>query len=466
MKIAKFNFFLKLMNTPTSRYFLRKLTNKKTKSGKNLLEEYLYCYFSGVVTDDMKSFMNYKTKMFGLGMDVVGKSLFGKKIRCQGMKDAQSMLIVLKTIGFYGLKKPFFLINPLMVVWNITNKCNLRCKQCYQNSSDEGNELTLDEKFYVVDRIAESGAIYINFAGGEPLLSKDFFKVVEYSINKGLMVKILTNGTLITKEVAKKFSEMGIDLVVVSIDGAKKETHDKIRGVRGSYEKAIEGVKNCVKENIKTGIAMTLNADNYQEVSELIQLSKNLGAKYFFVKPFIPAGRGAKYSYLDLSPEVKNEVFKKIAMEVVANNDMIINVDVPQFRCLFEESCSSTGLVLTDIGIIKESENGIKFIESGCRAGSCSIILEPNGDIKPCLYMDIILGNVRKDKIKDIWNNSEVFKTLRSRENLKGNCGSCKDKYVCGGCRASAYNYFKDLTAPDPGCIKNIKYWEEIKNKV
>jgi len=454
MKIAKFNFFLKLMNTPTSRYFLRKLTNKKTKSGKNLLEEYLYCYFSGVVTDDMKSFMNYKTKMFGLGMDVVGKSLFGKKIRCQGMKDAQSMLIVLKTIGFYGLKKPFFLTNPLMVVWNITNKCNLRCIHCYQDAGNNGTELTLEEKFDAMDQLSEAGCIFLTFSGGEPLLTDDIFDILKYAKEKDMIIRILTNGTLITKDVANKISRIGVDIVSVSLDGAKKGTHDKIRGIPGSYERVIQGIKNCVKEEIPVHMSMTLTQYNYQEIDEVIELSKNLGINFGLVD-FYPVGRGSKnVDFLIISPEMRYKIFKEIAEKSLQDKNIESLIFSPLFLPFMNE--------LKPVAVDAFSNNvSIDFTQfrnlyfSGCCAGRMYFRIDSNGDIKPCGYIDIVVGNTKRDKIIDVWNNSEVFKTLRSRENLKGNCGSCKDKYICGGCRGRAWIHSKDLNAPDPGCIRN-----------
>jgi radical SAM protein with 4Fe4S-binding SPASM domain len=352
------------------------------------------------------------------------------------------------------------------LTWNITNACNLKCKQCYQDAGPSKDELTLKEKFKIIDHIADTGIIFLNFAGGEPLLSKNFLDVAEYASRRGMYVRVLTNGTLLSKKVADRLSSMGVDMVIVSLDGAINVTNDKIRGVPGCYEKAVRGIKNCVDKKIKTAIAMTLSKYNYKEIDALVRLAKRLGVKYFFVKPFIPTGRGCKFSFMDLSPEVKNYVVKKLAGMSIEEKDLIISVDVPQYECALCDMPDSDGKIkITDFGVVMETDVGIKLIESGCRAGTISIILNPNGDIKPCMYMDIVIGNVKKDSIKNVWENSEVIKNLRTREDLKGNCGKCKDKYICGGCRALAYAYFKDLKAPDPGCIKNLDLWNKIKNK-
>ena len=466
------NPLLKTLNTHPSRYFLRKLIGKKTKSGKNLLEEYLYCYFSGTVTEETKCFLNYKTNLFNFFMHVFEKTIIKppNKISKYDSKSAtkysKAVSLFLKSIAKYGFKKPMVYTSPIYIIWYITNECNLKCLQCSEDSGpNKKDELTIEEKYNIVDQIADLGCIILHFAGGEPLISKDFYKIAEYASKRGLILKLSTNGTLITQSVAKRLKNIGIDSVLISLDGAKKGTHDKIRGIPGSYERVIQGIKNCVKEEIPVHMSMTLTQYNYQEIDEVIELSKNLGINFGLVD-FYPVGRGSKnVDFLIISPEMRYKIFKEIAEKSLQDKNIESLIFSPLFLPFMNE--------LKPVAVDAFSNNvSIDFTQfrnlyfSGCCAGRMYFRIDSNGDIKPCGYIDIVVGNTKRDKIIDVWNNSEVFKTLRSRENLKGNCGSCKDKYVCGGCRASAYNYFKDLTAPDPGCIKNIKYWEEIKNKV
>jgi len=101
----------------------------------------------------------------------------------------------------------------------------------------------------------------------------------------------------------------------------------------------------------------------------------------------------------------------------------------------------------------------------GCGAGRFYCCIRPNGDINPCVFIPIKVGNVRESKLLDVWHSSPVLETLRNRELVKGHCGVCENKYICGGCRARAYSYLGDLTGPDPGCINNKDVWEEIVNK-
>jgi radical SAM protein with 4Fe4S-binding SPASM domain len=479
----KFNTFLKLINTPTSRYIIKQVSNKKTKLGKNLLEQYFYSYFTNTVTEDLKSFMNYKTKTFNFMMYILEKTINegdGKKYRFvfHRMKDikfatlnSREIVFLLKSIGKYGLQKPP-ISEPLSSIWTFTNKCNLKCIHCYQDAGRKNkDELNFEEKLNVVDQIVEAGCIYLTFSGGEVLMSKDFFKVAEYAKEKGLNISFATNGTLVTKKIAKKISELDFDYVTLSLDGIKKETHEKIRRVKDSYEKAIEGIKNCLDENIKLCVTPVLIKNNYEEIDEIIEFLRGLGVRFIVITDFIPAGRGRENERISLSPEVAYDLFTSIAKKSLENRDIELSVSSPRYAPLLKQIAEEIGMPhavsMSDIGLLKEphelKEFFYKSYTNGCCAGRTSFAIDPNGDIKPCVYMDLVVGNTRKIRIKDVWNNSEELKSLRTREDLKGNCGTCTDKYICGGCRSRAWFYFKDLKAPDPACIKNVEVWNEIK---
>jgi len=478
----KFDTFVNVINNPASRYAIRRISNKKTKSGKNLLEQYFYCYFSGTVTDDMKSFLNYKTGSFNFIMNILGKTIREENKRYGfvfnkledtkfAVMNSKEIVFVLKAISKYGLNIPF-ISDPICVNWSLTNECNLRCIHCSQNAGQKiKDELTLEEKKDAIDNMVEAGCVYLIISGGEPLMSKDFFEVAEYAKKVGLILRVTTNGTLINKSIAKKISEIGFDIVGISLDGVNKETHEKIRGVKGSYEKSIEGIKNCLEENITLYVVPVLNNNNYNEVVELLELLKSWGIKHVSFSDFIPGGRGKGCMNLELSPEIRYDIFLKIAKMSLEEKEIDLSVFSPIFTPIIKnianESKNPDFVTTTNVGLYKEPFGTNVFFHkiytNGCCVGRSTIALDPNGDIKPCVYMDVVVGNTRKDKIMDVWKNSEIFKETRTREDLKGGCGSCKDKQICGGCRARAWFYFKDLNAPDPGCIKNVEYWNKIK---
>jgi radical SAM protein with 4Fe4S-binding SPASM domain len=407
--------------------------------------------------------------MSALERIMVGK-LSTKKINGQSLtfaiRNSKAASYFIKTVGEYGLQKPFFFSNPLYLEWNFTYKCNLKCKHCCFQDIDS-KELTLKEKFDVVDQAVEADCVYFTFSGKEPLMSKDFFKVVEYAKNKNFFLRLVTNGTLLTKNVAKKLSQFNFDMVCVSIDSANKETHEKMRG-KGTFYKAIRGIKNCIKEKIPVAITSTLTKLNYMEINEIVDLAKRLGASYVTLMDFLPVGRGSENKNLELSPEIKYEVLKKFIKRSMEEKNIELFIKSSITSCILRdmlESENSNFGTIFGIGTLIESKQELHIHSSGCKVGTVGVSIDPNGDIRPCYFLNIPIGNIKKDRIIDVWKNSEILKSLRTREDLKGNCGTCKDKYICGGCRTRALAYFNDLKAPDPGCIKNVELWNKFHLK-
>jgi radical SAM protein with 4Fe4S-binding SPASM domain len=471
----KYSSFKKIINNDVSKYLIKKFSNKKTKSGKNLLEQYFYCYFSDTVIDEMKSFLNYKTRIFNFFFKGLEKMMVrnlpkertAEKIHFFAIRASRALSAGIRAVPNYGLIEPLVYDNPLHVTWNITNRCNLNCIHCSQNSGRKtSDELNLKEKLDVVDQLADANCAVILFCGGEPLMSKDFFPLVKYACERGLVIEVVSNGTLITKGIAKKIAKIGIDYIAVSLDGATKETHEKIRG-KDTYEKTIQGIKNCIGENIMTLVSTTLTKNNYKEIDDIIDLSKSLGAKRMSLVDFVPVGRGMKIIDLDPPPKIKYEVLRKFAKRKLEEVGIELFSTMPQFGRIVKEMSSEIGnnsvFGFIDIGAEVGSRQFSDIHTCGCESGRLSLGIDPNGDIRPCFLMNVVVGNTRKDKVIEVWKNSEILKSLRTREDLKGNCGTCENKYICGGCRTRALVYFNDLKAPDPGCIKNVELWNQIK---
>jgi len=167
---------------------------------------------------------------------------------------------VLKGIARFGVRRPFTPGAPILVVWNFTWACNLRCKHCYASAGPRPrpSELTTEEALRTVRKLADAGVTIIAFSGGEPLMRKDIFEVLGVARDYGIYTALATNGTLITREVARRLRELDICYVEISVDGANPETHDAFRGVPGDFAAALRGVRNCVAEGLWTQVAMTL----------------------------------------------------------------------------------------------------------------------------------------------------------------------------------------------------------------
>ncbi|MEM0085263.1 MAG: radical SAM protein [Candidatus Methanomethylicia archaeon] len=373
--------------------------------------------------------------------------------------------VILRSISKYGITLPQKLDAPFLVVWNFTNMCNLNCKHCYQNAKTVlKNELTLEEKINVLKQFEEAGVAAIAFSGGEPLIHPHFFKIAEEAVRRGFYTAIATNGTIITDEIARKIKNIGINYVEISLDSIDPVKHDNFRGVRGAWEKTINGILNCVKNDIFTGIAVTTLKMNYKECRKIIEFAKNIGVKRVIFFNFIPVGRGEEILIEDLNPWEREE-FLSTLYEAMRDYGIEVLSTAPQYARIVIQK--SHGICISPLHFYAGPPvGGLNYLAEfigGCGAGRLYCALEPNGDVTPCVFIpNIVLGNIRNKKFKEIWNNTPILLAFQNKDILKDNCGKCGFRYICGGCRARAYVYFKDITAPDPGCINNIEFYEKV----
>jgi len=403
--------------------------------------------------------------------------------------------LMMRGIRKYGIRIPFTPAAPFLIVWNYTYKCNLRCKHCYEDAGRKKPELSTDEVKQVLDilsKLSTVGLPALAFSGGEPLAREDFFEVVAYAKKRIPYVSIATNGTLITKDNAKRLKDAGIDYVEISLDGASAATHDWFRGIPGAFERTMEGIKNCIDAGIDTCMATVIHKQNLTEIEKIVNLADELGVRFIHFN-YIPAGRAKTHVELDLTPKERLHVLQVIGNKIIdlylrAKEEELkfgktdVKVDrflstCPQYASVTKELSRRKGetfMVEAHYAAKKGVENVANFL-GGCGAGRLYCAIEPNGDIKPCVFFptneETVLGNILKDDFEELWDNHPLLWKLRVKENLKTykvngkivGCGACPDKYICGGCRARAYSYFNgDVTAADIGCIKNEELWNSI----
>lgn len=381
------------------------------------------------------------------------------------LADAYSRRAMKSIVGGFldfGVKRPLLVRAPLLVVWNFTYKCNLSCKHCY---SDAGNnpkgELSTSEAIKVVNEIADFGVTSLAFSGGEPLMRKDFFEVAKYAVESGLYVSLATNGTLLNEDRVKKLKRIGLNYVEVSLDGATSKTHDAFRGKQNSFNEALTGLKNCVKEDVCTCLAVTATKNNLNEIPSVFTLAQRIGVQRFTLFNFVPTGRGEDILELDLSPEEREDVLNFLCNKLSEHSKIAILTTAPQLaRVALQFSSTQEDLMMPlahmEAARISKKAKALADFIGGCGAGRFYCAVSPEGNVQPCVFLPITVGNLKTEKFEEIWFNSSVLNSLRNRENLKGRCGKCAFKYVCGGCRARAYAYYNDYLMSDPGCIRKL----------
>ncbi|NLZ30958.1 MAG: radical SAM protein, partial [Methanomicrobiales archaeon] len=395
--------------------------------------------------------------LFGVSEDDIKRGL-GETVFLRGLQN------VLTGIAHYGITMPQVVNAPFMVVWDFTHRCNLRCVHCYLDAQEPlPNELGTDEAKRLVEELADAGVVVIAFSGGEPLMRKDFFEVAAHAHKNDIYVALATNGTLITPEMAGRIRDAGVEYVEISVDGKNAESHDAMRGIPGAFDRTIAGIKNSVAAGFYTCIATTVTRANYAEIPEIYSLSADLGVNRLMCFNFIPTGRGVEMADQDISPGERWDLMRYLLARTREGNGPEALTTAPQVApvALAGEGGVPVGHFYAGEAI--EGKTGLlaDFI-GGCGAGRLYCSIEPEGDVQPCVFMPIVVGNVRDTPFLDIWHSSEVLQGLRDRSRLSGSCADCSNKYICGGCRARGWAYFGDIHAPDPGCIKNRDYWESL----
>lgn len=369
----------------------------------------------------------------------------------------------IRGITVFGRSTPQVPSAPVILVWEITNECNLHCVYCHVDAKKTlTDELTREEKLALVDELVDIGVPAIMFAGGEPLCSPDLFDVIRYAHERGLYTVVITNGTLLSTENVQKLAKAGLDYIKVSIDSANPKIHNSLRG-EGCWEKAIKGIKKCINAGLFTGIAFTLTKASAKELPAIIALAKELGVRRVTIFNFVPSGRGKNVSHLDLAGVEREQILQQALQEtykLLMDLDGIeVSTTAPQgprivranvLRMMPAGKWLKVARKLTPYGRIQALAG---MLSMGCSAGITIISIRPQGDVKPCDLMPVVIGNIRKQKLRDIWLGNTCLNKLRNRDNIKGWCAFCRFLTDCGGCRSRAYAYFEDLFASDPNCL-------------
>jgi radical SAM protein with 4Fe4S-binding SPASM domain len=466
----------KWLGNPFSRRALKWIT--KRKDGESRLDKILRKYAGEDIKLSLQESIGYKIVKFVIekGAESFGVEEKEKKSFVESLKlpiVRRGLTNILEGIAYYGIKRPQVTYAPFLIVWDYTKACNLRCKHCYEDATPKSapDELTKEEALKAIDEFALDGVVALAFSGGEPLMRKDFFEVASYAAKKDFYVSLATNGTLINKEVAKKLKDSGVQYVEISLDGFE-ETHDEFRGIKGAWKKTVEGIKNCVDAGIDTCVATTATHYNLKEIPKLMEFAeKELFANRFIVFNYVPTRRGKEIVEEDLSPEEREELLDFLYSKLIDPNCRLdVFSTAPQYAVsslkYAEGPAVATHFTNKEaMELLRGRTKTLTEFIGGCGAGRLYCGLEPNGDVQPCVFIPIKIGNIREQSLIDIWRNSPVLKEIRDREKFEG-CGKCDYKYVCGGCRARAYGYFNDLKAPDPSCSFNKSYWEALKKEV
>ena len=457
-------FWNALISLPTTKKMLNLSLKKCPECDRTVLEAALDAYV-GKIDVACSKCSKFYSRIIGFWVDFLRKSLNVKREKVEKLLSdpyaRRAVLNIAKSFSYFGIRKPLSIYSPFLVVWDFTHKCNLSCKHCYSDSGTTlEEELSTNEALDVVDQLAEAGVTALAFSGGEPLTRNDFFQVAGRAVEKGLYVSVATNGTLLTREMARKLKSAKIHYVEISIDGATAKTHDAFRGVPGAFDKAVQGLKNSIAEDLCACIASTATKSNLEEMPGIIDLAEEIGAERFTYFNFIPTGRGKEHFDQDLTAEEREKLMRYLLNRMSKGCKTTILTTAPQLarvalQCQGPAGTGEVTMSMAHMQTAKVSKKAVPLADfiGGCGAGRLYCSLSPQGDVHPCVFFPANVGNLKNQKFQDIWLNSEIFNILRDRSNLKGACAECNYKFICGGCRARANAYHNDYLASDPGCV-------------
>ncbi|HET7185362.1 MAG TPA: radical SAM protein [Terriglobales bacterium] len=383
------------------------------------------------------------------------------------------------------------LSKPRLIFWEVTKGCNLRCIHCRATATELSSptDLPTTRALDIITQIAGYASPILVLSGGEPLYRRDIFQLARFATDKGLRVALATNGTMVTKELARRIVDSGVRRVSISLDGADSMTHDSFRGIPGAFDAAVYGLRNLKELGMSVQINMTIARHNARQLPQVLDLARGLGADALHTFLLVPVGCGVDIAAEQMVPPEEYEAmlnwfydrsleggielkatcaphYFRVARQRRAADRRAAAAETQAIGPADMMMPGSTGVVLHPQGspppdIAKNAEHagmgghpeGMHAMTKGCLAGTGVCFISHEGEVFPCGYLPAIAGDLRRQSFADVCENSVVFNQLRDTDNLKGKCGCCEFRNICMGCRARAYAATGDYLDEEPFCV-------------
>jgi 12,18-didecarboxysiroheme deacetylase len=345
-----------------------------------------------------------------------------------------------------------------VVVWNVGRRCNLRCVHCYSHSKDQPytGELDHTQGVRLIEDLADFGAPVMLFSGGEPLMREDLFDLIGHAVRRKMRAVVSTNGTLITADVAARLKDAGLSYVGISLDGLEP-MNDRFRGLPGAFQRALDGVRNCLAKGVKVGLRFTVTRMNYRDVGGILDLVGAEGIPRVCFYHLVYTGRGSKLiddsrmSHAETRATVDLIMDRTRALHAAGRPVEVLTVDNHTdgpylYLRLLQEDPARAAQVLE---LLKMNGGNSSGVGIGC--------VSWDGSVHPDqFWRHHTLGNVCERPFSAIWSDPDdpLLSKLRHRKQyLKGRCAACKFVDICNGnFRVRAEAVTGDLWAPEPDC--------------
>jgi len=350
---------------------------------------------------------------------------------------------------------------PFLVIWEVTQACDLSCVHCRACAQPSRSPLELStvEARRLIDEIAEMRVPVFVLTGGDPLKRPDIFELVEYAASRGVRTSLTPSATpLLTKQAIADLQRRGLARLAISLDGPTAAIHDVFRRVPGSYDWTLNAVRWARECGLPAQINTTITRHNLKHMDAMIALLEGLDIVLWSVFFLVPTGRG---SLIDLiSAEEFEQVFEKLYQASQRVRFDIKSTEAQHYRRYLlqrrteEKRKGHTVSRIFGMG----TPDGIGRAPRGINDGKGFVFVSHLGEVFPSGFLPVSAGNVRKESLQALYRYSPLFTSLRDSQNLRGKCGSCEFREVCGGSRARAYALTGDAFAEEPCCI-----WQPAK---
>lgn len=346
---------------------------------------------------------------------------------------------------------------PFTIAWEITRACAYACVHCRADAQHrrDSRELSTEEGFHLIDRLAEFGSPILIFTGGDPMMRRDLFDLITYATEKGLRCSLTPTATALpTKERLQRGKEAGIRRVALSLDAPHPEVHDNFRKVTGSWQRTMDILHRAHEVGLSVQVNTTVAKHNVDILPKMVPFIEEVGAVQWSVFFLVPTGRAMIEQMI--SAEEHERIFNWLYdLSKTAPFD-IKGTAAPMYRRVAIERKKAelgTDKPVTFQGAGFQYADGLNRPTKGVNDGNGFLFISHIGDIEPSGFLPITAGNVRTADVVEVYRNHPMFKDLRDYSKLKGPCGTCKYRDVCGGQRGRAFGVTGDYMASDPACI-------------
>ena len=347
---------------------------------------------------------------------------------------------------FKFIKPRDFDVRPLLVIWEMTQACDLNCAHCRANAKPRRHplELSTAEAFHLIDQIAEIRVPLFVLTGGDPLKRPDLMLIVQYACRRGVRTSLTPSATpLLVRHAIFQLQEGGLMRLALSLDGSTSVLHDTFRGVPGSYQRTLEAVEWCHEAGLPVQINTTVSRRNFVDLDKMIELLISLRVVLWSVFFLVPTGR-AQFGDL-LSAEEHEQVFAKLYAASKRVKFHIKTTEGQHYRRYVLQQKARDPNARSRADLISSAPKGVND-------GKGFVFVSHTGEVYPSGFLPLAAGNVLWEPLVQIYQESPLFRSLRDSSQLKGKCGRCDFKDVCGGSRARAYAVSHDPLAEEPRC--------------